>query len=106
MIEIKFNPDKLELKVNGHAGWAEKGEDIVCSAVSILFYTLVQAIMDSREMCKEDPTIVIDDGNGTVSCKPKKEYLATIQRTYWTVLTGFELIAQEYKDYVSLTVEA
>lgn len=104
MIEIKFNPKKMEIKVNGHAGQAEKGQDIVCSAVSILFYTLAQAVTDSREMLQEDPVIVIEDGNGKVSCKPKKEYMATMQRTYWTILTGIELVAQEYKDYVKFTV--
>lgn len=104
MIEITFHPEKLEVKVNGHAGWAEKGEDIVCSAVSILFYTLVQAVLDSKEMCKEDPVVTIEDGNGSISCKPKEEYVTTMQRTYWTILTGFELLAKEYNEYVSLNV--
>ncbi len=106
MIEIKFNPEKLEIKISGHAGQAEKGKDIVCSAVSILFYTLAQAVMDSEEMLAEEPVVIIDDGNGRVSCKPKEEYVATMQRTYWTILTGFELLAEEYKDYVSFAVEA
>ncbi len=104
MIEIKFNPKKMELKVSGHAGQAEKGQDIVCSAVSILFYTLAQAVMDSRDALEDEPLVITNDGDGLVACKPKKEYEATMQRTYWTILTGFELLAQEYKDYVSLTV--
>ena len=104
MIEIRFNPEKMELKINGHAGQAEKGKDIVCSAVSILFYTLAQAVTDSEEMLTEAPVISIEDGNGVVSCKPKRKYLATMQRTYWTVFTGFELLVQEYKDYVSFAV--
>ena len=105
MIEITFNPKKLELSVKGHAGQAEKGKDIVCSAVSILFYTLCQAIADSEEMLEEAPKFTIEDGNGTISCKPKKTYLATIQRTYWTVLTGLELLTNEYKDYVKFSAE-
>ena len=104
MIEIRFNPDRMELKINGHAGQAEKGQDIVCSAVSILFYTLAQAVTDSKDMLTEEPKINIEDGNGYVSCKPKEEYKATMQRTYWTVLTGFELLTQGYKDYVSFAV--
>ena len=104
MIEIKFKPETMMLKVTGHAGQAEKGQDIVCSAVSILFYTLAQAVMDSREALEDEPIIITNDGDGMVSCKPKEEYVATMQRTYWTILTGFELLAQEYKDYVNLTV--
>lgn len=104
MIEIKFKPETMMVKVTGHAGQAEKGKDIVCSAVSILFYTLAQAVMDSEDMLVEEPVVTIDDGNGYVSCKPKEEYDATMQRTYWTILTGFELVAQEYKEYVSFEV--
>ena len=104
MIEIKFKPKNMRVKISGHAGQAEKGQDIVCSAVSILFYTLAQAVMDSEDMLEEEAVIVIDDGNGYVSCKPKKEFLTTIQRTYWTILTGFELLTQEYKDYVSFAI--
>ena len=104
MIEIKFKPKTMMVKVTGHAGQAEKGQDIGCSAVSIRFYTLAQAVVDSREALEDDPVIITNDGDGMVSCKPKKEYEATMQRTYWTILTGFELLAQEYKDYVKLTV--
>lgn len=104
MIEIKFKPKELELSVTGHAGTAEKGQDIVCSAASILFYTLAQAVTDSVDMLVEEPVIEIEDGNGSVSCKPKEVFLATMQRTYWTVLTGFELLAHEYKDYVTFSV--
>lgn len=106
MIEIRFKPEELEVKISGHAGQAEKGKDIVCSAVSILFYTLAQAVADSEEMLQDEAVIEIDDGNGYVSCKPKGEYLATMQRTYWTILTGFELLVQEYKDYVSFAIVA
>ena len=105
MIEIKFNPKELSLELSGHAGQAEKGKDIVCSAVSILFYTLCQAVIDSREMLEEDAKVVIDDGNGFVSCKPKKPFLSAVQRTYWTVLTGFELLAEQYKEYISFDVD-
>jgi uncharacterized protein YsxB (DUF464 family) len=104
MIEIKFKPKTMMVKVTGHAGQAEKGQDIVCSAVSILFYTLAQAVTDSREALEDEPVIITNDGDGMIACTPKKEYKATMERTYWTILTGFELLAQEYKDYVSFTV--
>ncbi len=105
MIEIKFMPKELKLSVTGHAGYAEKGKDIVCSAVSALFYTLAQAIVNSKDLLEEPPVINIEDGNGTVSCKPKQAFLGTIQRTYWTVLTGIEILAGEYKEYINFSVE-
>ena len=104
MIEITFKPKTMMVKVTGHAGQAEKGQDIVCSAVSILFYTLAQAVTDSRDLLKDEPCIITNDGDGLVACTPKEGFVGIIQRTYWTILTGFELLADEYKDYVKLTV--
>ena len=104
MIEITFKPKTMMVKVTGHAGQAEKGQDIVCSAVSILFYTLAQAVTTSRDALEEDPLIITNDGDGLISCKPKEGFEGIIQRTYWTILTGFDLLAEEYKEYVKLTV--
>ena len=43
MINITFKPNTYELEITGHAGHDVKGKDIVCAAVSTLFYTLGQA---------------------------------------------------------------
>ena len=104
MINITFNPNTLELSLAGHADYGKKGEDIVCSAVSTLFYTLGQALIESENMLEEFPTINDDDGNGFISCKPKPEYEGNIARTYWTILIGFQLIEQNYKDFVKIDV--
>lgn len=104
MITITFNPKKLELQIAGHADFGKKGEDIVCSAVSTLFYTLGQALFESREMLKESPTINDEEGNGFISCKPKPEYEGNIARTYWTILIGFQLIEQNYENYLKIEV--
>ncbi len=40
MISVHYDRKNLDLTVQGHAGYAEPGKDIVCSAVSILTSTL------------------------------------------------------------------
>ncbi len=105
MINIRFKSKTLELEVNGHAGQGKKGEDIVCAAVSTLFYTLAQALSDSENMLKKKPVIKDKDGEGYISCKPKKEFEGNIVRTYWTILVGLELIANEYKDFIKFVIE-
>ena len=105
MVNINFRPKELEVTITGHAGADEKGKDIVCSAVSILAYTLANAIESSKDMLEEAPVIEIDEGNVKVSCKPKKVFLATIQRTYWTILCGFELLVSNYGKYVSFNID-
>lgn len=104
MINITFKPKTLELEINGHAGQDEKGKDIVCAAISALFYTLAQALCESEEMLAEEPTIKEEDGNGYLCCKPKKEFEGNITRSYWTILIGLQMIANEYKEYVVFQV--
>ena len=105
MINITFKPQSLELEVKGHAGADEKGKDIVCSAVSMLFYTLADSLVKSEEMLKKHPIIKMEDGNGYIKCRPKKEYQGNITLIYWTILNGLELLADEYKKFISFTVQ-
>ena len=51
--------DQIEGFVSeGHSGFAEEGEDIVCAAVSVLTINTVNSIerlTDARIVCEEDP---------------------------------------------------
>lgn len=105
MVKIEFSNKKMEVKITGHANYEEKGKDIVCAAVSALFYTLAESVERSREMLKTEPKIELDDGNGKVSCRPKKAYETNVSLVYWTVLNGFEILATEYPENVEFIVK-
>lgn len=105
MINITFKPKTMELSVNGHAGHGKKGKDIVCSAVSILFYTLGEALYDSVEMLEEAPIFKDEEGDGYLACTPKKGYAGSIARTYWTILVGMQMVAEQYPKNVKMIVE-
>ena len=105
MVTITFKPETLELEVKGHAEYDNKGEDVVCAAISTLFCTLGQALLESKNMLKMKPIIKDKDGDGYIRCKPKKEFEGNIARTYWTILVGFQLVADEYKDFVKFSIE-
>ena len=104
MINVTFNPKSFTLDVKGHAEHGKKGEDIVCSAISTLFYTLGEALYESRDMMAEDIVFSDEDGNGHISCKPKEEFEGNIARTYWTILVGFDLVAKNYEKNVTLNI--
>lgn len=104
MINITFDPNEFKLDITGHAEHGKKGEDIVCSAISILFYTLAQSLYESVQMMEMDIDYINDDGNGHISCKPKAEYEANVSLIYWTILNGFELLAKNYEKNVTLSV--
>lgn len=105
MIDITFRPETYELELTGHAGHGVKGEDIVCSAISTLFYTLGKSLIDSSPMLLEEPIIRDEEGNGYICCHPKEEYVGYIARTYWTILTGIKLVMESYQEYINFTIE-
>ena len=104
MINITFNPKSLELEINGHAEQNEKGKDIVCSAISTLFYTLGQTLYDSEGMLKAAPIVKYNDGAGYIRCYPKEEFEGNIACIYNTILTGIQMVAEEYKNFISFIV--
>lgn len=104
MINITFNPNTFELSIEGHAGHGKKGEDIVCSAISTLFYTLGQALSESKHMIDGEITFKDEDGKGFISCKPKAEYVANVSLIYWTILTGLDLVSKNYKKNIKMRV--
>lgn len=105
MIRITFKPKTLELEATGHAGHGKKGKDIVCAAISTLFYTLGEALWQSSSMLYEEPLIKDEDGIGYIVCHPKEEYEGNIARTYWTILVGMSAMAEQYPQNVKFTVE-
>lgn len=104
MINITFNPQNLELKVEGHAQHGKKGEDIVCAAISTLFYTLLEALYQSGDMMTKPLMYDDKDGKGYIKCFPSEKYKGNIVRTYWTILVGMELVANNYPNNVTFQV--
>ena len=104
MINITFNPQSLELKVDGHAQHGKKGEDIVCAAISTLFYTLGEALHQSEDIMTSPIVFEDNDGKGYIKCFPKEKYIGNVARTYWTILVGMELVANNYPNNVTFKV--
>jgi uncharacterized protein YsxB (DUF464 family) len=104
MINITFNAKTMELSVNGHAGYGKKGKDIVCSAISTLFYALGENLYESIEMLEEAPIFKDEEGEGYIVCTPKKEYEGNIALIYRTILIGMQMVANSYKKNVKLRI--
>ena len=107
MIKVRFEKaDKnLILTVKGHAGQAEHGSDIVCSAASILAYTVAQAVARMQEggKLKKKPTIRMEAGDTAITCKPTKQYYAEALHTFSVIQLGYDVLHHNYPDYVQLT---
>ena len=93
---------ELTLKLDGHAGQADIGKDIVCSACTILAYTVAQIVSDeeANDGLECPPVINLKIGNSVISCKPKEDSYQNLWHTYYVAGTGYKLLAHNYPQYV------
>ena len=107
MIQVRFEKDgkNIILTVQGHSEQAQMGQDIVCSAASILAYTVAQMVTEMGEdgKLKKKPHIRMESGDSAVTCKPTKQYFGEALHTYTVAQKGYELLAHTYPEYVRLT---
>lgn len=93
-ISIYQTDDDCEITIAGHAQYAEPGKDIVCSAISTLFDTLMSALqLSSSEVYEyEDPPKAriknVDDWAGS---------------SIDIFRIGVRGVEAQYGDYVSVT---
>ena len=107
-VTFTFNGDEREasLWVEGHAGQAEVGRDIVCASASILGYTAGQVIktMELEGKLHGTPTVYIDGGNGVVACRAKDdETYKEVLHTFYVLEAGYALLEHNFPQYVELT---
>lgn len=93
MITIKAKYGRVA--VTGHADYAPKGQDIVCSGVSVLLYTLAAALGD------DIVDIRLDTGDSEITWKTTKKTNATQA----VINHGFRLLANSYPHYVQFSFE-
>ena len=102
---FKSNAELFEVSLNvkGHAGQAEYGKDIVCSAASILAYTFAQVIESLGHRLEGEPTINLEDGNTTIACRCAnyRTYVKALHALNYTEV-GYSLLAQSYPQYVEI----
>ena len=107
MLNVVFtaNDDTITMVLNGHAGQADIGHDIVCSSCSILAYTVAQIVkVEEREgSLKSKPVIVLDKGSAVISCEPKPEKYNELLHAFYYAEVGYTLLAHNYPHFVELT---
>lgn len=108
MIKATYTEEgkKLSLRVEGHAGYAEHGSDIVCASASILAYTLAQIVNDVERFghLVSPPVVQMDRGNAIISCEASKDAdLMVLKGMFTFAIRGYALLGQNYPQYVELT---
>ena len=90
-----------QFTVEGHAGYAEQGRDIICAAASVTAYTAVGALEELAGIkgcyCEKD---------GFFSCEIPKDIAGpqkqTVKIILETTVIGFKQIELAHKEFISV----
>lgn len=87
------------LTVEGHAGYADKGEDIVCAGVSALAET---AVIGLRQVAGVKPAVTRQDGylDLRLPAGTPEPTAAAAQTVLQTIIAGLRDLARSYPEYV------
>lgn len=98
-IEISEKDGRFELKVEGHSGYASSGSDIVCSAISILCFTLLNAVLEKNERALN---MRYQQKDGYFYLYFINTYDECLKAVFYAVCNGLQMVAEQYQEYVSL----
>lgn len=95
-VEVKKKENQVsEVKISGHSGYAESGNDIVCAAVSSIVTTSINAILSFKE------TIVITKKSNPLEFKVL-EYDEITKTLIDNMLTLLKEVEKEYKKNIRM----
>lgn len=103
MTRVRYDRAGLRLEMEGHAGAAPRGEDLVCAALSMLMMTLQRRMEERAE--RTLPVIGRGAGSFMIRCRPEGEDEALCRESFDTVAAGFALLAENCADCVSFRLE-
>ncbi len=93
----------INCKANGHAGFSQRGSDIVCAAISVLLRTAMQVLShDENVLLTADAS---ERGTLAFSAEVKTESLETEAQLKCIadfIRTGVSSVCKEYPEYVQL----
>lgn len=107
MTRIMIDRANFRIEAEGHAGQAEKGEDIVCAGISALLQSLLHVLI----MEEEDDYIrlewFMDERTTTIRIHAMPyNWRKEIIRAYFKMAeVGLKAIEKNYGEYVKITKE-
>lgn len=102
MIRTVYDRVGLRLRIQGHAGAGEYGQDIVCAGASILMLTLEERM---GELAGEN-RVSIRKGPGLaeISCCPARAQELRCRDLFETIFLGYQLLENMYPENVCCEV--
>ena len=106
MINVKFFYQKkilIGIESRGHSDYAERGEDIICAAVSVLMQALILGLTEIARL--ENVELEIDEKVPVIKIKWPKKRSKSISLLTASTAESLKIIAQDNPDYVKIYTE-
>ena len=97
MITVRYSKDLVE--ISGHAGYAPIGEDIVCAAVTALYQTTVEYII---EVMNEPLTIKEVESENKYTLLLIKDLSDEAKVLIGAFLYGLKLVKEEFPKHIKI----
>lgn len=100
MIRVYYNrgEGRHELTVNGHAGYAEYGKDIVCAGVSAIVFALLGWMEHNEEEIDDLEDMIAEDGQVYIACTGNDK----LETAFQVAVLGLIQIARAHPDHVDI----
>ncbi len=97
IIETKKNKDYIEfIKIEGHSGYADEGSDIVCSSISSIAVTTVNAIVRL-----DDKAITYSEDDGLLIINVLKNN-KIVNILIENMISLFKELEKKYRNYIKI----
>jgi len=87
-------------EADSHSGFAEKGKDIVCAAVSILTFTTINSI---EGLTDDHPEVTVDEEQCVIRCLFPEEPGEKSRLLLKSYEIGIKSITEEYDRHVKMS---
>ena len=94
--------NRLRMEVKGHAGYDEKGKDIVCAGISMLTGALAGVLEEAKERGRPGFGFREKDGELTIWAEPGIGSLGEIKSYFRMAVKGLRMIQEEYPKHVEV----
>lgn len=95
-VSVEAQSSQINIKVQGHAGFAEAGQDIICAGMSMLAYALAEAAR------RETVLKMMHEQSGEMEITLLRCYQARLLLGMF--IAGAEMLAEQYPEHVAVNI--
>ena len=100
MIRVSISPEELFFRLDGHAGYAPEGQDIVCASASMMAAMLFEYVLQTVSI-DEIGACELVPGHAELDVHPQRvEDAGACMTVFEAVRQGFKLLTRRYPEYV------